>query len=710
MRIPSGVTDQYIYFVAVDATDFKTREVGLNTWTVYRSRNGAAAAAFTTPTINETDATNMPGVYELLLDEDMTIDAGDQSQEVCVHITHAGMAPVTRTFELYRSTVTPGETITVSSGAVSNVGTLTTYTGNTPQTGDAFARLGAPAAASVSADILAIDNLVDDLESRLGTPSNLGSGATVAANLVDIESQTDDIGVAGAGLTNIGTIATVTNLTNLPAITANWLTATGINADAFTAAKFADDVSTEFANKVWDTDATAHQTQGTFGQAIGDPGADTDTIWALANTNLDAAVSTRMATYTQPTGFLAATFPSGTIANTTNITAGTITTTTNLTTNNDKTGYSLTAVTGLGNQTADITGTITTATNVTTVNGLAANVITAASIATGAIDADALAADGVTEIMSVVSGTADSGSTTTMVDAARTEADTDYWKDMGILFTSGTIAGQARLITAFTPGTDTITFSPATTQAVGTNTYEIFRNVAAAGASAPTAAQVADAVWDEAQADHVGAGTFGVIASEVADVLVDTAEIGAAGAGLTNINLPNQTMDIVGNITGNVSGSVGSVTGAVGSVTGNVGGNVVGSVASVTAAVDITAAAVDLVWDEATAGHTTAGTTGKALIDAGSAGDPWGTALPGAYGAGTAGKIVGDNLNATVGSRASQTSLDTLDDYVDTEVTAIKAKTDSLTFTVAGQVDANIQSVNDVTVTGNGQPGTEWGP
>jgi hypothetical protein len=47
--------------------------------------------------------------------------------------------------------------------------------------------------------------------------------------------------------------------------------------------------------------------------------------------NLDAAVTSRMATYTQPTGFLAATFPTGTIANTTNITAGTITTVTNLT-------------------------------------------------------------------------------------------------------------------------------------------------------------------------------------------------------------------------------------------------------------------------------------------------------------------------------------------------------------------------------------------
>ena len=88
----------------------------------------------------------------------------------------------------------------------------------------AFTRLGAPAGASVSADVAAVktdttailvdtgstlDDLVDDLESRLGTPSDLGSGATIAANLADIEAQTDDIGAAGAGLT---ALASATNL------------------------------------------------------------------------------------------------------------------------------------------------------------------------------------------------------------------------------------------------------------------------------------------------------------------------------------------------------------------------------------------------------------------------------------------------------------------------------------------------------------------
>lgn len=91
----------------------------------------------------------------------------------------------------------------------------------------------------------------------------------------------------------------------------------------------------------------------------------------------------------------------------------------------------------------------------------------------------------------------------------------------------------------------------------------------------------------------------------------------------------------------------------------------------------------DAVWDEAIAGHLSAGTTGNALNAAGSSGDPWSTPLPGAYGAGTAGKIIGDNINAPLNT-------------IDTVVDAIKAKTDSLTFTDAGKVDATLQAAADV--------------
>jgi hypothetical protein len=43
------------------------------------------------------------------------------------------------------------------------------------------------------------------------------------------------------------------------------------------------------------------------------------------------------------------------------------------------------------------------------------------------------------------------------------------------------------------------------------------------------------------------------------------------------------------------------------------------------------------------------------------------------------------------------------------KIASIKTKTDSLTFTTAGQVDANVQSVNDTELTGDGSV-TPWGP
>lgn len=77
------------------------------------------------------------------------------------------------------------------------------------------------------------------------------------------------------------------------------------------------------------------------------------------------------------------------------------------------------------------------------------------------------------------------------------------------------------------------------------------------------------------------------------------------------------------------------------------------------------AAVADAVWDEAISGHLGAGTTGNALNAAGSAGDPWSTPLPGAYGAGTAGKIIGDNINAPIGT------VDTVVDGIASMVTDI---------------------------------------
>ncbi len=144
-----------------------------------------------------------------------------------------------------------------------------------------------------------------------------------------IKAKTDLIPAAPASTTNItaGTITTVTNLTNLPSIPANWLTAAGT----------ATDFGAEVAGAVWDEATAGHAGAGSTGLALSSAGSAGDpwstalpgayasgTAGKIVGDNVDAAVSSRMATYTQPTGFLAATFPDGIIASTTNIIAGTI--------------------------------------------------------------------------------------------------------------------------------------------------------------------------------------------------------------------------------------------------------------------------------------------------------------------------------------------------------------------------------------------------
>jgi hypothetical protein len=62
---------------------------------------------------------------------------------------------------------------------------------------------------------------------------------------------------------------------------------------------------------------------------------------------------------------------------------------------------------------------------------------------------------------------------------------------------------------------------------------------------------------------------------------------------------------------------------------------------------------------------------------------------------------VGGNVAGSVGSVTGLTASD---------VAAIKTQTDKFVFTVANQVDVNVQYVNDVAVTGTGAVGDEWGP
>lgn len=180
----------------------------------------------------------------------------------------------------------------------------------------------------------------------------------------------------------------------------------------------------------------------------------------------------------------------------------------------------------------------------------------------------------------LTSGTADSGTTTTMVDAARAEADTDYWKGDTICFTSGDINGQCRVIEAFTPASDTITFTPAVTQTVATQNYSIYQSYngwdsiladhiasGSTGAALNTASAATDP-WSVASAGYTTAGTFGNAVRRLPEIAA-----GAAGGLFIAGSNAATTVNLTGDITGNLSGSVGSVT-------GNLGGNVNGFVTS----------------------------------------------------------------------------------------------------------------------------------
>ena len=119
----------------------------------------------------------------------------------------------------------------------------------------------------ISTDGTAADNaeLMFDGTGYAGGTTKLGvdavalSGDSVAAD--NAESFFDGTGYAGTG----NTIPTVTTLTN------------------------ANPTAAAVADAVWDEDATAHQTLGSYGQAIGDPVADTNTIYKAVVTDATGA-------------------------------------------------------------------------------------------------------------------------------------------------------------------------------------------------------------------------------------------------------------------------------------------------------------------------------------------------------------------------------------------------------------------------------------
>ena len=243
--------------------------------------------------------------------------------------------------------------------------------------------------------------------------------------------------------------------------------------------------------------------------------------------------------------------------------------------------------------------------------------------------------------------------------------------------------------------------------------------IGASELAADAVAEIADAVWDEDATAHQTGGTFGQA-------------IGDPGAD-TNTIFKATVTDATGATVGVDVAAVLADTGTDGVIVASIANGAITAAAIATNAIDADSLAADAVT-EIQSGLATAAAldTVDNFIDTEIA------TIVTAVGAietdtqdiqaRLPAALVSGRIDASVGAMAAnvmtaaaaaadlttelQSGLATATDLatVDTVVDAIKAKTDSLTFTVAGQVDSNIQSVNDVTVTGTGAEGDEWGP
>lgn len=84
--------------------------------------------------------------------------------------------------------------------------------------------------------------------------------------------------------------------------------------------------------------------------------------------------------------------------------------------------------------------------------------------------------------------------------------------------------------------------------------------------------------------------------------------------------------------------------------------------------------------------------------------DKTGYTLTSAYDPAKTASQAGDAMTLTAAYDAAKVAASA------TMAAAIKTQTDKLTFTVANQLDANIQYVNDVQINGVGTSGSPWGP
>ena len=289
------------------------------------------------------DGTNMPGCYQIGIPDAALLTGANSILVILKGATN--MAPLVLEIQLtdvdVYDAVRGGMTSLPASGtlavnptlaAVTHTGavipTVSTLTGHVAQTGDNYTRLGAPAGATIAADLLAtyarigapagasiavdllvIDNFVDDLETRLtalraGYLDNLSGGAVALASactearLAELDAANLPADVAAvkadtaAVLVDTGTDGVVVAAASKTGYSLTQSFPTNFSALSITAGGLVD-ITQAAADKVW---STAARTLTSFGTLVAD-------VWAATTRILTAGTNIALAKGTGVTGF-----------------------------------------------------------------------------------------------------------------------------------------------------------------------------------------------------------------------------------------------------------------------------------------------------------------------------------------------------------------------------------------------------------------------
>jgi hypothetical protein len=286
--------------------------------TAYYSFSGAVATA-TSITLNtlalittayssggfkEIDATNMPGWYRLDLPNAALATA--KGRQVSLHLQGAAnMAPCVLKIELTgwdnQDAVHGGLSCLPNTAVTTNASLLTSGVGTDQISVSAGKLLLQATQAGVTIPtVTTVTNQLTAAQIATGVWQDATAGDFTTASSIGKALYIANIapGAAGGHFIAGSNAATTVNFTGNLSGSVGSLT-TNNDKTGYT-------LSAAGVQAVWDALTSALTTVGSIGKLI--------------VTNLDALISSRMATYTQPTGFLAATFP-GTVASPTNITA-----------------------------------------------------------------------------------------------------------------------------------------------------------------------------------------------------------------------------------------------------------------------------------------------------------------------------------------------------------------------------------------------------